>query len=464
VKFLRFALILAFSLFGCAFGCAQPTCFTNYDAESYCEYARYPHIFIGRVIKLAKEDTYSMLGYKGADVEVYRTVKVSPIGSKVTVALAEGCAGRIEAGGLYLFNLNESTAGAPLRADKWSRIDGLSDAEVARVMDGLDAVIAGKDEPMLVGTVTQPDGQPFANVEVIAKGPQKKLSVTTDGDGRYVFDRLPLGEYKISVKYPLGYGPNDYYDKPRDTDERDFQARKIENWPCGTRMGFATALSAKVVGALEVDRTGWDGFPYFQLLDATENNDDGQPFFRAESGSFPAEDWQHGPIGFKFYHLTPGHFYLKMAMDRSWDRTTTFYYPGVRSLKDAKVLIVDPGTSLDLKWSLPPLRLITITGRMQLADGTRVFGGVELYDSAYPNITDTYSPADRDRDDIKFTFRTVAGRPVDLCAGYDGEKNGRQIHMYTRVHLDGDIDHENILLTLDRPIPKGVYWWDQCKK
>jgi hypothetical protein len=63
--------------------------------------------------------------------------------------------------------------------------------------------VQGVGEPGIAGvtlTITKADGSPVTNVFGAAV-----TTTTTDANGAYVFENLPVGSYKVSVTTPSGY-------------------------------------------------------------------------------------------------------------------------------------------------------------------------------------------------------------------------------------------------------------------
>lgn len=399
-------------------------------------------------------DGYSLLRQKAATLEVFRMLKGAPQPRVLQVSLPYNCAGEIAVGNNYVFNLANEKG---LEARHWSRIDGDYQPWTNEDLAGLESVIAGVHQPMLEGTVSLPNGSPFPGVKVIAKGGGRSVTQTTDTDGRYLFTMLPDGEYTVLAEYPEGYGPADNYQTPRDKDERWLSIQYRKEWPCGTRMDFFTALSASVTGTIQLSAPPAGPYPYFSLVDVRTLNDSFPTAL--DSYSYPSEGG--GPVGFKFFHVPPGRYVLKVGFDRSSEKLWTFYYPGVRSAREAKVIEVGLGTRTELVMRPISIDTISISGRMKLADGTGLNGSVMLVDDEAREVSDSFSPADRSRDD--FSFKAPKGRKYYLCAGYDGVKDGRQIHLLKKFAINGTESLDDLQLVLDTPIRKGMYWWDQCR-
>ncbi len=443
---------------------SQPTCFTDYDASSYCQFARSSTIIaVGTVKSLTPAKGDAMLRYSAAEIAVGQVLK-GRIGSRVTVELPSHCYGNIENGSTYIFNIDPITGSTVLRAHHWGRLDRVSPKRADELLDGLRSVLAGVRQPRLVGAVTRPNGDGFGSVKVTAANDTSVYSTVTNSAGLFTIAKLPKGRYRVSAGYPPGFQPSDYYDEPRENDDREVEIRGPDEWRCSESIAFGTALSSKITGFLEIGSTNRQKFPYFQLVEANYGKSGDDPTIKMESYSYPPRDDANGPIGFKFFHVPAGRYLLRYAFDRSFEKLTTFYYPGVRGIRNAKVIEIGLGTVRELSIRQPGLGLITITGTSKLADGTPIFGGVNLVDRDEPTVSFPFSPADRDRDDIRFVFRSIKGRPFYLCAGYDGVWHGKQVRMYGKVAFDGETDQNDVVVPLDKPIPAGVYWWDQCRK
>ena len=71
------------------------------------------------------------------------------------------------------------------------------DANANGIQDNGETGIAGA-----VLTLTDMSGNPVTNVLG-----QRVQPVTTTSNGAYLFDNLPIGQYKVNITYPAGYGP-----------------------------------------------------------------------------------------------------------------------------------------------------------------------------------------------------------------------------------------------------------------
>ena len=403
-------------LTGISVTAAQPTCFTNYPASSYCDFSRYPVIFLGRVRELIKADKKILLPYKQAKVEVYRTLKGPAQPKMLTIELPVHCAGSIDLNEDYIFNLGDE-----FHNTTWSKVKDTFSPWTSEVLAGLEDVLSGKHQPVLSGEVVRPDSHGFAGLDVIAKSGDREVRTKTDAAGRYTFEKLEDGRYSISVDYPKGYGPVDEHRPPKEREVHEIDIEYHKDRPCGARINFNSDLSAKVTGTLQADRAG-NEVPYFRLIDVKTLHNSFQDGI--DSYSYPPEGGGPGPVGFSFIHVPPGRYILKAGFDRSWDSLNSFYYPGVRSVKDAKVIEIGMGSQVELEMKLPPVDSIKVSGGMYLPDGEALFGGVMLVDAEAPDVSDSFSPADHGRDDIQFSFKASKGRRYYLCAAYDGKKTG----------------------------------------
>lgn len=98
-----------------------------------------------------------------------------------------------------------------------------------------------------------------------------------------------------------------------------------------------------------------------------------------------------------------------------------------------------------------------------MADGTPINAGLSFVDAEVPSGFLANSPADRERTD--FAFTTIKDRPVFICAGYQGFlKNGDKLNVYTKVPITPAENLENLVITLDKIVPAGTTWFDQCRK
>src|SRR5262249_16564395 len=157
------------------------------------------------------------------------------------------------------------------------------------------------------------------------------------------------------------------------------------------------------------------------LVDASRPKTDSDPFVMGPSLGL-SQPYDLDRTLFGFYHLQPGRYLIRISLAQS-NNMSAFYYPGVRSIREAKVIEIGSGTMRNLKFNLRELRAVTISGRMQLTDGTPVPGVPALVDADRPSVSEVLSGVFTDG---KFRFQTIKGRPAYICADYYDERNGRR--------------------------------------
>src|SRR6476646_9799567 len=67
---------------------------------------------------------------------------------------------------------------------------------------GIVVALSSADAATITGTVTGPDGAPFRAAFVQARNAQLKMtvSVLSDGQGKYVVENLPAGDYRLTIR------------------------------------------------------------------------------------------------------------------------------------------------------------------------------------------------------------------------------------------------------------------------
>jgi len=238
---------------------------------------------------------------------------------------------------------------------------------LSRVMTSASS---GVTSPVLSGAIGGlPPGSSI--VSVFADTPPSIPSVTTDTDGRFVFENLDAGLYSLQVLRD-GYARQSYGQRVAggpSTAIRLVAGQSMKN------VAIALVPAGNVAGVIR----GADGRPQagvpIQLLRATYNAS-GQRAFHVE-GSARTNDRGE----YRLYWLTPGRYYLSAGTapgpnkgsstsagnpnevpDRSFALT---YYPGVRDARAAGLIDVNAGAELDgIDFIVPVQQLLRIRGRV----------------------------------------------------------------------------------------------------
>lgn len=442
---------------------AQPGCRSNTpnSPSNYCSFAHYPdqNYFVGRIEALDKERPDAAYGKIFLEVAKIEDIwGASENNLKLVTDDEVGCVQDLVAGGTYIFRVPANAADRS-ESRPFSRLslERLTESEKIKVIDNVLSVLNGKSQPILYGRVTRPGGIPFSDVKISARGDNGQFSTMTDTFGDFKFDELPRGEYQIAADYPLGYMPDDKYLTAGDN---FFQSRRPEGWLCGTRMDFGTSLSARISGTYSSGSNDWR--PNFNLLDASNGLVDSHNLQANSYGPSRRFNSEDGKSGFAFDHLKPGKYVLRLGSGNVWNPLTTFYYPGVRSARDATILEIGLGTKLDLTFDIPPFTLVTIRGRTQLADGSPINAGLIFVDAEVPSVYLVHSRGDRERTD--FVFTTIKDRPVFICAGTQRVlNNGERLHVYNKVPVTPAENLEDLIITLDKVVPPGATWHEHCR-
>lgn len=462
MKVLGITAILTVALLVCSTANAQPGCHnTPYGPANYCHFASFPdhNYFVGRIETLDKEQPGKSYGKIFLEVTKINDIWGSSENNlKLVTEDDVGCVHDLVVGGNYIFGVPKSTAdGSGTRRFSRLSLERLTDAEKAQVIDNVLSVLNGKRQPILYGRVARPGGTPFSDVKIIARGENGQFSTMTDTFGDFKFDDLPRGEYEIAADYPTGYMPADNYPT---TGESTFQSNRPEGWLCGTRMDLATSLSARISGTYSSGSQG--RHPNFNLLDASNGFSDIHNLQANSHGPSRRFTTENGKSGFAFDHLKPGKYVLRLGSGTVWNPLTTFYYPGVRSARDATILEIGLGTRLDLNFEIQPFELVTVRGRTQLTDGTPINAGLIFVDAEVPSVYLVYSRGDRERTD--FVFTTIKDRPVFICAGTQRVlDNGERRHVFSKVPVSPAENLEDLIITLDKVVPPGTTWHEHCR-
>lgn len=463
MKILGITAILTVALLVCSTANAQPGCRSNRlnSPATYCSFAHYPdqNYFIGRIEALDKERPDGAYGKIFLEVAKIKDIWGSSENNLKLVTDDEvGCVQDLVAGGTYIFRVPaNATDSSESRPFSRLSLDRLTELEKTKVIDNVLSVLNRKPQPILYGKVTRPGGTPFSDVRISARGDNGQFSTMTDTFGDFKFDDLPRGEYEIAADYPTGYMPADNYPT---TGESTFQSNRPEGWLCGTRMDLATSLSARIAATYSSGSNDWN--PSFQLLDASNGPEDSHNL-QANSYGFSRRFYtENGKSGFEFDKLKPGKYVLRLGAGNVWNPLTTFYYPGVRSARDAAILEIGLGTKLDLNFEIQPFELVTVRGRTQLTDGTPINAGLIFVDAEVPSVYLVYSRGDRERTD--FVFTTIKDRPVFICAGTQRVlDNGERRHVFSKVPVSPAENLEDLIITLDKVVPPGTTWHEHCR-
>jgi hypothetical protein len=465
----RYPLFCLIILLFASFVFAQPTCGTGYNAEYYCDYHNYDHIFVGRVKSITPatargrypfDVTYAVVsvetGLKGA------------VASEVTLDLRhlQGCAANIAAGTRYIFHAgkkdDEPTVLIP---GDWASLENIPADSEEKILSGLRSIIKGGREPSVFGTLKMDDGAPVAGVEIVAKSGDEEFTTRTNRDGAYKFDRLPDGEVTVTPRYPKSLAASD----PLYHISKNW--RLSGEWPCGRRMDFIASHAGQIVGHIDPNEN-LSRYPVAYLLAVGPGklSEESLPPHGEPAGYF--SDGDDKMAGFRFGKVAPGRYFIKLIFNQENRELSTYYYPGVRTLEKASVITVAAGQNVDLALNLPDLEEVLIKGYISLPNGAPIRGSIFLIDALDPTVSHSFSAWDRDLNKGYFSFTYYKGRPFHLCAAFDGARWGTQIHLFT--FMQNLVANENVRLiaTLDRPISNGQHWYDsngeswydQCKR
>jgi len=361
----------------------------------------------------------------------------------------------------------------------------------AVLMRNFEDVPKGAEAPSLVGIVRElfynkvgdyrigmTPGQPLPSVMVVAEKDGKRFSTTTDREGRYKFDALVGGDY---VVYPLLPKTLEAYDtnglalngvrdsvpvntgnKPypgaRDKPPRghakglqgDGLAVSVGNTEVPARVDFLALPSGRISGLVEGVYEAEPGINYSRYLELLRVNpltkeveagpvrtgyseplvSSGEKMNHARLASYqlppPRQDFR-----FNFYQVPAGKYVIKLSVRASLNSPWFyFYYPGMESVEQAKIIDFSDGSALtDLSFKLPPLITRQVYGEVTMPDGKLVEARVRIVDTAQPWGRETPAAGGR------FVFPIFRGRRFNLYAYLDGERDGRLVR-YTGQALN----------------------------
>jgi Carboxypeptidase regulatory-like domain len=210
------------------------------------------------------------------------------------------------------------------------------------------------------GTVRDDFGFPLKEVTVTAKGNQGTVTATTDNDGKWSINGVRAGTYLLSAELP-GYrvGWNPEYDVP----ENACAYANLTLQGSGAISGTIVGSDHRPLGNVELQLGRFVGKGEYDFA--------GSPTRSSKTGAFsfgelPAGDYVVGVNLFGW-----------PEMRVPYERT---YMPGVHTLKEAKVLHLEPGqkiSSLRMRMT-PALPSRTIRVRVTWPDGRSVGKGVQV--------------------------------------------------------------------------------------
>lgn len=361
-----------------------------------------------------------------------------------------------------------------LHSTKWSTpLDDISPAIVANVLEGIRAVLRGVPQPRIVGTVrVQSRGISFdpvagyavSGVLVVAENKDgRQFKTRTDSRGRFQFDELPTGMYRL---HPILPKKMEMYDDGFMQQEGGEKYVRVDNGLCSREVRFVGQEAGTVVGRIERERGNWAfGKPilYLHQVDPVSRKIDFGTTRLVPTDVFLSETYSPNVISFSFDAIPVGSYVLSIGNIDPAGKAETMYYPGVRNPEEAQVINVAVDKPVEVNIKLPSLRERRIFGHIRLPNGAPVNAIVRLIDIRFSaeesteglEAYDLPSKFEQVAKDGQFAFRYWEGRKFRLFAYYDGIKDGIPVRFFGRTQnlpLNGDAGP--IVITLDRVAQK----------
>jgi len=224
------------------------------------------------------------------------------------------------------------------------------------------------------GRVTRADnGQPLRSVRLeLSPSADTGGAVFSDADGRFMFDRLPAGRYRLSA-YKGGYvavQPGQAWAEGSQTRELGITEGQVID-------GFELALvkAAVISGQVVDDRGGEVSGAQVELM--RQSWDEG---YSNLSSVRAARDISDDRGEFRLFDVPAGSYVLRVvANDPIGPGPLSAYYPGTYSVSDAQSILVGPGQELrGVNVPLIRTRRGSISGIVRSVDGRPMSG--ELVD------------------------------------------------------------------------------------
>jgi hypothetical protein len=220
------------------------------------------------------------------------------------------------------------------------------------------------------GRVTRADnGQPLRNVRLeLAPSADAGGAVFSDADGRFTFDRLPAGRYRLSA-YKGGYVAVQL-GQPWAEGSQGPQV-DVADGQVVDRVDLALVKAAVISGQV-VDERG-DEVADAMVTLMRQTWEEGYSYLRADRA---AQDRSDDRGAFRLFDVPPGSYVLAVLVnDPSGSGPIAAYYPGTYSATDALSILVRPGQELGgMNVPLPRTRRGSISGVARRMDGRPLDG------------------------------------------------------------------------------------------
>jgi hypothetical protein len=282
-------------------------------------------------------------------------------------------------------------------------------------------------------------------ITVIAESYSKRFTLVTDGEGRFQLDGIPAGTYRVRAELP------DNLNKAAD------QQVLIQPGRCAGAE-FTTTSLGSVKGKL-FDSSGEPASQiYIKLIPAKTTEGEKEPWRGRELSAYTDKEGIYS-----FTQIPPGQYVIAINYEgqpRSYEPPyPRSYYPGVKSLAQAKIIEVAEGQELEVEnFRLPPrLKERTIEGVVEWPDGRPVTGASITIEYTERKWMETSGSADQEG---RFSFKGFEGFRYLVHADYDD--NGKPMHAEP-VEVFVTDDNPPLRLLITRP-GRSTYFRSQPNK
>ena len=261
----------------------------------------------------------------------------------------------------FIFTANQVTNAqvSGLFSNAWSTsVDSVPKDVFTRVIAGIRAVLRGVPQPRIVGTVREQsletgfqanDGRPLAGLAVVASSKEgQKFDTKTDAQGRFQFDKLPVGMYTVVPILPkkmdlVGYSS---------AQDQNSRYIPVNERICSLELNFIASEMGRVTGRIEgVKGQAVNPLLFLYPVDPKTLQINPQNYRRAPTEITLSANGSESIVHFSFDQIPVGSYLL--SIDALAQTASTLYYPGVSHSDDARVIEVVAGKPTELLMKLP---------------------------------------------------------------------------------------------------------------
>jgi hypothetical protein len=304
---------------------------------------------------------------------------------------------------------------------------------------------------VLQGTVKRGDtSQPIAGVEIslVLPGTQTLLRTTSDDQGRFIFDNLPLGKYTVRA------AREGYFTYPQASALPTSVALTNINSTQTHQMVIDLTPGAVIAGRI----TDPQGRPVsgVQISAMKLQYEEGRPAFSL--GTLPKTTDDRGE--YRVFWLSPGDYYIRAEYPARQDNLARrSYYPGTLDSGMAAPLTVRGGELLEgMNFSLPTTTSIRISGQVAFDSAGPASGSIRTFyllprdgrptERIPAELVNAISPQDTREKSPNFVLnvRGLAPGSYDLAPFYI---EGSNVYRTGRTRIEiADHDIENLTAVL----------------